>query len=156
FSERLMDMRITQRWITGALIAGKLVFSILVMVQRVEGSQAVSPEQSPAWGGYVDPGPRELSEFSLVDDRGLVFDNQRLQDNWTLAFFGFTRCPDVCPTGMATLKQFHTIMAGSPLAAKTQVVLVSVDTEHDTPEVIGAYAKQFEPSFIGRSEERRV
>src|SRR5690606_40042275 len=121
-----MDMRITQRWITGALIAGMLVFSILVMVQRLEGSQAVSPEQLQAWGVYLYPEPRELSEFSLVDDRGLVFDNQRLQDKWTLAFFGFTRCPDVCPSGIATYNQFPTIIAGSPPSATTQVVLVSV------------------------------
>lgn len=148
-----MDRRMTQRWITGALIAGMLVFSVLVLVQRLEGSSTVSSEQLQAWGVYLYPEPRELSEFALVDDQGQVFDNQRLQDKWTLAFFGFTRCPDVCPTGMATLKQFHTIMGGSPLAANTQVVLVSVDPEHDTPEVIGAYAKQFEPSFIGVTGE---
>lgn len=150
-----MDLRISQRWITGFLIAGMLVLSTLVLVQRLSGPQMVSAEQLQAWGAYLYPEPRELSAFALVDDQGQLFDNQRLQDKWTLAFFGFTRCPDVCPAGMAILKQFHKIMAGSPLAENTQVVLVSVDPEHDTPEVIGSYVKQFDPSFIGVTGDQR-
>src|SRR5690606_23895014 len=150
-----MDRRMTQRWIKCALIAGMLVFSVLVLVQRLEGSSTVSSEQLQAWGAYLYPEPRELSAFALVDDQGQLFDNQRLQDKWTLAFFGFTRCPDVCPAGMAILKQFHKIMAGSPLAENTQVVLVSVDPEHDTPVVIGSYAKQIYPSFIGVTGDHR-
>lgn len=144
-----MEIRMTQRWVTGALIAGMLVLSISVLVQRLNSQHMVSPERLQAWGAYLYPEPRELTAFSLVDDQGRAFDNERLLNRWTLALFGFTRCPDVCPTGMATLKQFHTLMTGSPLADDTQVVLVSVDPEYDRPEVMKAYVKQFDPSFIG-------
>jgi protein SCO1/2 len=64
-------------------------------------------------------------------------------------FFGFTHCPDVCPTTLAMLAQVEKKLAEAPTAAAPQVVLVSVDPERDTPEKLAQYVKYFSPSFTG-------
>lgn len=66
----------------------------------------------------------------------------------TLVFFGFTRCPDVCPFTMAHLARIYTAL-GEP--DDVQVVLITVDPETDTPDVIAAYARGFHPDFVGLS-----
>ena len=66
----------------------------------------------------------------------------------TLVFFGFTRCPDVCPITMARLAKLYRDV-GEP--DDVQVLMITVDPEHDTPEVIGRYAASFHPAFVGLS-----
>ena len=151
-----MVSKTTQRWITAAMIGGLIAFSMTMLLHRMMGAQAVSAEQLHSWGAYLYEEPRELAAFQLQDDRGVPFDNQRLHDRWTFAFLGFTRCPDVCPTTMAVLKQFRTLIEGSPLAADTQVVLVSLDPAYDTPERMGSYVRQFDPTFVGVTGERAI
>jgi protein SCO1/2 len=69
----------------------------------------------------------------------------------TLVFFGFTRCPDVCPTTLMRLRQVRNALGED--ADKVQVLLVSVDPERDTPDRLGAYVKSFDESFIGLRPE---
>src|SRR5690606_7887333 len=64
-----------------------------------------------------------------------------------VVFFGFTQCPDVCPTAMARLAQSMELLGDD--AKNVQVLMVSVDPERDTPEVLGSYVKAFSPSFVG-------
>jgi protein SCO1/2 len=65
-----------------------------------------------------------------------------------LVFFGFTRCPDVCPITMARLAKIHHD-GGEP--GDVRVVMITVDPDHDTPEIIGNYARAFHPDFVGLS-----
>jgi protein SCO1/2 len=75
--------------------------------------------------------------FRLSDQRGKI----------VLLFFGYTSCPDVCPTTMAEMKQ---VMDGlGDAASSVQVVFISVDPDRDTPEKIQQYAEHFHPTFIG-------
>ena len=67
----------------------------------------------------------------------------------TLVFFGFTQCPDVCPTAMAELAQTMELLGQD--AKDVQVLMISVDPERDTPEVLTAYVQAFNPSFTGLS-----
>jgi len=69
----------------------------------------------------------------------------------TLVFFGFTRCPDVCPTTLMRLHQVRNALGED--AGKVQVLLVSVDPERDTPDRLGPYVKSFDESFIGLRPE---
>jgi len=94
------------------------------------------------------PEPRPLPAFMLVDQDGAVFDNSRLAGSWHLVFFGFTHCPDICP---ATLQQLaiareQVLERG---AAFPEIVLVSVDPERDTPEVMAAYVGHFGSGITG-------
>lgn len=93
--------------------------------------------------------PRPLPRFALTDQAGTAFDNLRLKGHWTLMFFGFTHCPDVCPTTLSTLAQVEKQLGALPPAATPRVVLVSVDPERDTPAQLASYVKVFSPTFTG-------
>ena len=85
----------------------------------------------------VDPQGREVTLRQVVDGARV-----------TLVFFGFTRCPDVCPITMARLAKVYRDI-GEP--DDVRVVMITVDPEHDTPEIVGRYAAAFHPSFVGLS-----
>lgn len=106
--------------------------------------QLDSPDPQLTSGTWL-PQPRELPEFQLVDHTGAPFTRESLRGHATLVFFGFTHCPDVCPTTMAQLAQIKAAAALPDL----QVLLVSVDPERDTPETLERYVHAFDPDFIG-------
>lgn len=89
--------------------------------------------------------PRTVSEFHLVDHLGHPFTERNLQGKASLVFFGFTHCPDVCPTTLVKLQQVKKTLAMRGL----QVLFVTVDPQRDTPEAVGKYAHAFDPDFIG-------
>lgn len=108
------------------------------------GQPAVAPETD----AIVLDAPRDPGPFQLVDHHGAPFDRARLQDGWTLWFFGFTHCPDVCPMTLATLNQVDRKLAEAG-AARPRVVMLSVDPARDTPEKLATYVPFFNPAFVG-------
>lgn len=112
-----------------------------------------SPEPKFAAATLLQP-PRALPTFSLQDIDGKPYANAQLQGHWSLLFFGFTSCPDVCPTTMALLAQVQTGLADLPPAQKPQIVFVSIDPQRDTPEKLGAYLHFFSPEFVGLTGEQ--
>lgn len=94
------------------------------------------------------PDPRVLADFSLVDQHGAPFSLEQLHGRWSLLFFGFTHCPDVCPSALYDLHRVNQAAAdaGADKAAY-QVIFVSVDPERDSPERLGAYVAYFDPDF---------
>lgn len=97
------------------------------------------------------PQPRMLDNFRLLGPGGEPFTLQQLRGHWSVLFFGYTHCPDICPTTLATLKQFSGKLDESQpdLAADTRFVFVSVDPKRDTPEQLQTYVKYFDPDFTG-------
>jgi protein SCO1 len=89
--------------------------------------------------------PRPLEDFTLTDESGQPFRLVDLKGRPTLVFFGFTHCPDVCPTTLAKLAQ----ITRSAAIPGLRVLLVSVDPERDKPENLKAYVHAFDPSFKG-------
>jgi protein SCO1/2 len=101
----------------------------------------------------VLPEPRVVADFDLVDDAGRPFSLENLRGQWTLMFFGFTNCPDVCPSALYDLNLVAEQLEkrrGEGLPA-VQVIFVSVDPERDTPEKLSEYLDYFNPGFIGLS-----
>jgi protein SCO1 len=100
--------------------------------------------------GTALPTPGELAPFTLVDSRGAPVTPAELRGRPTLVFFGFTNCPDVCPTTLALLTQVQKKVAlpDSDLAG-LKVALISVDPERDTPEQMGKYLASFGGDLIG-------
>ncbi|HEX5055566.1 MAG TPA: SCO family protein [Gammaproteobacteria bacterium] len=94
---------------------------------------------------------RPLAAFLLTDHNGLPFDNNRLQGGWSLVFFGYTYCPDVCPMTMQTLQVIKEEISAQPEIAAPRVVFVSVDPERDTAERLKQYVTFFGPDFTGVS-----
>lgn len=96
------------------------------------------------------PTPINIGEFELYDQNAKVIGNAQLKDTWSLVFFGFTYCPDVCPTTLAELNQ-----VAAKLGDNTpQIVLLSVDPERDTPEQLKSYIEYFNPAFQAWSGEQ--
>lgn len=95
------------------------------------------------------PQPRALPPLDLVDQDNRPLPRDFLRDRWTLVFFGFTQCPDVCPTTLATLAQMKKKLADLPAEQQPRVLLVSVDPERDTPAILKPYVTFFDPSFLG-------
>ncbi|HFC8500699.1 TPA: SCO family protein [Neisseria oralis] len=86
-------------------------------------------------------------DFTLTDGNGKPFNLSDLKGKVVVLSFGYTNCPDVCPTELLT--QNDVLKQLGDQAKDVKVAFVSVDPERDTPEVIGKYAKQFNPDFIG-------
>jgi len=111
-----------------------------VVLARMFGASGVAL-RSGTWL----PAPRPVADFHLQDLSGRDFDLQRLREHPTLLFFGFTHCPDVCPTTLATLAQ---VQRAAPLPG-AQVVFVSIDPERDSLANLSAYVGAFSKDFIG-------
>ena len=86
-------------------------------------------------------------DFTLTDGDGKPFSLSDLKGKVVILSFGYTHCPDVCPTELLTYSD--TLKQLGDQAKDVRVVFVSIDPERDTPEIIGKYAKQFNPDFIG-------
>jgi protein SCO1/2 len=115
-------------------------------------SQTVFAPQPPpvAYHGTTLSEPRPLPEFSLPAEDG-AFTHTELQDNWSLVFFGFTHCPDVCPNTLFMLDKVVADIAARGNIAVPQVVFISVDPQRDDPETTAKYARYFNDDFIGVS-----
>lgn len=92
---------------------------------------------------------RPLQSFSLVDMNEKSFTQETLKGQWNLVFFGFTHCPSICPTALATLNQVFKKLEGMGLKKMPRVVFVSVDPERDHPKVLQKYLSHFNTQFLG-------
>ena len=97
---------------------------------------------------------RPLPAIALQDQSGQAFDLARMHGHWTLLFFGFTNCPDVCPTTLATLAEARRQLADLPPDEIPEVVLATVDPARDTPAALARYVAHFDPSFTGITGSR--
>jgi len=91
--------------------------------------------------------PRDVQPFTLVDDTGKRFDNRALLGHWSFVFFGYTHCPDVCPTTLSVLNSVARKLEG--LENRPRFVFISIDPERDTPEKLGQFVSYFNGTFIG-------
>jgi protein SCO1/2 len=107
--------------------------------------------------GLLWPNPRTTEPFQLIDHDARPFGIEALRGGWTFMFFGYTACPDACPTALAVLHQTLDELAGTAgqTAPKTmpRVVFVSVDPERDTPDGLRGYVRFFDPRFLGVTGE---
>ena len=93
---------------------------------------------------------RELADFALTDTENTPFTRQSLQGHWTLLTFGYTSCPDVCPTILHTLANLQQRMRKRDVNdASLRFVFVSVDPERDSLAHLREYVQFFSPSFLG-------
>jgi len=106
-------------------------------------------------GVYIFDTPRKFTFNPMITANNTPFTKNNLLDHWTLMYFGFTYCPDVCPT---TLSQLNTLMSSIAMfnddsMANMQVVMITVDPARDTPEKLSDYLPFFNKEFIGVSGE---
>ena len=121
-------------------------------VHKIAQPRILTPVEMKINGLYLLDTPRNFGELNLVDHHGQPFTNERLKGKWTLIFFGFTYCPDVCPTTMSFLNDFIGQLQGTE-AEDTEVVMVSVDPARDTVAQLASYVPYFNPDFTGVTGE---
>lgn len=125
-----------------ALLALALIGAGIISFKLGERARPPTPVS-----GSVIQQPVQMTGLQLIDQHGNAVDLAAdFAGDLTLVFFGYTRCPDVCPFTLQRLARFKEDL-GSPEGLS--VVMVTVDPAHDTPEVIGAYVAAFDPSFVG-------
>ncbi len=137
---------------TVALLVLAMVVIMALFMNRLYTPTTLSDKQLYTLGARVFDPPRRFEQPELIDQNGAVFDYARLQNKWSLVFFGFTFCPDICPT---TLAQMRTGLAelDEEQANSTQVVLVSVDPARDSPAKLKEYLAYFSEDYIGLTGE---
>ncbi len=99
-------------------------------------------------GTYLSPN-RTLPDFSLIDQAGHAFGPANLRGAWSLMFFGYTNCPDFCPTTLTTLAALEKRLRADGAPVRPRVIFMSVDARRDTPRQLMNYVPYFDPEFIG-------
>jgi protein SCO1/2 len=115
------------------------------------GTALLGPSGPPQTNATLLNSPRPLAGLDLTDENGESLGLERLRGKWSLFFFGYTHCPDVCPTTLATLAAASRLLDDLPAPSQPQVIFVSVDPERDTAELLAAYTGHFDPDFLGAS-----
>ena len=131
-------------------------FALLSAALALAACGAETPSEPTAGGAAAGCSTRAYAEiggpFSLIDHTGQRVTEADFKGDPTLVFFGFTYCPDICPTTMAFLDRFVAELEGTEVE-DTQVVMVSVDPARDTVEQLAQYVPFFNEDFIGVTGE---
>ena len=132
------------------LWAAQVAFGPSPLASRAAPARLGGPALDPATMKAVRlfPQLRPVPDFALQQSDGTALSAKELQGRWTIVFFGFTHCPDVCPTTLSELAQVQKLWAGLDPSLRPQVLFVSVDPERDTPEKTGEYAAYFHPDTL--------
>jgi protein SCO1/2 len=133
------------------MAARPLRIAVLVIVAFAAGlllARLLAPQPPQTERATLLPEPRAVPPLAMVDQDGRPLPPDFFTGHWTIVFFGFTQCPDICPTTLATLAQARRQLADLPAEQQPRVLLVSVDPERDPPERLAAYVRFFDPSFL--------
>jgi protein SCO1/2 len=134
----LSHLKARRRWATGF---GLSIFSPLAVLS------ACSPSSKASFHSIDITGANYGRDFALRDPEGRVRRLPDFKGRLLLIFFGFTQCPDVCPTSLARAVEVMQLLG--PQAGQLQVAFVTVDPERDTPALLAEYTRAFHPSFLG-------
>ncbi len=130
------------------LVAGVMGLAIYQQWRVSQGELGMEePPDVSEYNAYIYDEPRDIRDFSLTDEQGDSVDSSMFEGQWTIAFVGFTYCPDICPATMATLSQAAKQIPNE--VPEPQVLLVSADPERDTPEQLNQYVTFFGDGFRG-------
>ena len=119
---------------------------IALAVTLVAGLLAACSPQALKFKSVDITGADYVKGFALADHNGVQRSLADFKGKAVVVFFGFTQCPDVCPTALADLAEVKRLLG--PQGDKLQGIFVSVDPERDSPEVLKAYMANFDPAFI--------
>ncbi|KAF0677177.1 SCO family protein [Profundibacterium mesophilum] len=138
----MTDITPARRRLIKALWAGSIIAAILVAALVMPGTGADHGHRV-SYTGEADI----RSEFRLVDHHGKTVTQGDFAGRWQLVFFGFTQCPDICPTTLAYMGGVLDLLGAE--AGRVAPLFVTVDPEHDTPEVLAEYVTAFHPRLLG-------
>ena len=100
-------------------------------------------------GRWFGEQARTLVDFELRDQNNQPFGEKQLKGKWSLLFFGYTHCPDICPISLQAMAEMMKAIDDKHVREDLQVAFISVDPARDTPALLKSYVEYFNPSFIG-------
>jgi protein SCO1/2 len=130
-------MHSLQKFLVIGLVVLAFAGGTLFMVLAMQGPRSM-PQHAT-----ILPQPAPLSSFSLRDQSGAEFNNESLKGRWSLVFFGFTHCPDICPATLQQLSLARARVLDEGNGTFPDIILISVDPERDTAEVLDEYVGHF-------------
>lgn len=128
-----------------ALLVSGLIAALLAGIGM---SHLLQQDSAPELSGLILDPARGVPDFQLTTQHGTAYNKDTALGRYQLLFFGFTHCPDICPSTLALMRQLRQNLPGE-LRSKLDFVFVSIDPTRDTPEVMGPYLAHFDPAFIG-------
>lgn len=128
------------------MLAGFLLANLALLITAI-ALFSLRPVEPPLIQGVFLPEGRPIPEFELIDHRGRAFGNEDLKNRWHLVSYGFTTCPDVCPTTLSRLAA--TTDRLKEYVDDLEVLFYSVDHRRDTPRQLASYLPFFSEDFIG-------
>lgn len=138
-----------RRWLVPIVLVTVLLGVTANLALRQADKTPEQPELLPLVSGTLIPDPRPLAPFSLTDHTGGEFSQNSIKGSWHLLSFGYTHCPDICPTTLALLAQLADRLRHESLIEKIETDFITIDPQRDTPAVLANYVPYFDSSFLG-------
>ena len=129
-------------------IAAAIVLAIAAAVAGAWFAARLATPELPEHARVLST-PRPIPHVPAVDQAGNPFGHAELEGRWTIAFFGFTYCPDICPATLQVLASARRLLDDLPERDRPAVVMISVDPERDVPERLAEYVPFYHPEFRG-------
>ena len=121
---------------------------LLLVAAAIGGVLWYESEKVPGLGRVVSTGQADVGgPFQLTDQHGKPVSDQAFRGRYMLIYFGYSFCPDVCPTTLAVMAQALEKLGGK--SSQVVPVFITIDPERDTPKVLDEYMKSFGPTFVG-------
>ena len=118
----------------------------LLMVAGAGGLFSACSREKPVFASVDITGADYAREFEMTDQNGQIRHLQDFKGKVVVLFFGYTQCPDVCPTTMSELAEVKRTLGAQ--GDRLQVLFVTIDPQRDTPEVLKGYMGNFDPTFL--------
>jgi len=148
------SMTRTQKTVSALFIVVALILGVAVKYVLDQRKASFSPEQIDA-GIILLPQSRAIPALHMTDQDGHPVSLDQLKGKWSLLFFGYTFCPDICPTTLAQLRKIKAELPKNSVE-RMQVILVSVDPQRDTPAKLKEYLGYFDKDFRGFNAQAPV
>ena len=143
---KLSHRRITFLCLTISLFA----FGVGVMLS----GQSNLKRNNDVPSGILWPNPHKIETFDLVDQFNRPITLNNLLGKWSMIFFGFINCPDICPSTLRTITRAHSELQKNEVYSRLgQIIFVSVDPERDTSDQLSKYASHFSPELVAATTD---
>ena len=122
------------------------IMASIALLPSIAGLLVACSENKPSFVSIDVTGADYARDFALVDQHGQPRSIKDFAGKVAVVFFGYTQCPDVCPTSMAELAEVKKALGAD--GARVQGLFITIDPDRDTPEVLKAYMANFDPTFL--------
>lgn len=126
-----------------------IIFGMTALFAYFQSLPSLLQKKPMLLTGKILTRPMELNNFELIDQYNQTFNNKSLVGNWTIIFFGYTNCPDVCPTTIYKLAEIKNEIIEELPSENFNTVLVTLDPDRDTPERLDEYIGYFDQTMLG-------